>query len=89
MTDNNLRCFAVTEVYLRRAKENLRKKKQLDSTRNFALETLIGRDSWATLEEMERVIPFHVGKFKEIVQKCRNHRLRCHANKSFVFVLVS
>ena len=70
--DINLRCFAMTEVYLRRAKENLRKRKQIDSTRNFDLETLIGRDSWATLEEMEEVIPFHIRKFKEIVQKCKD-----------------
>ena len=70
--DINLRCFAMTEVYLRRAKENFRKRKQIDSTRNFDLETLIGRDSWATLEEMEEVIPFYIRKFKEIVQKCKD-----------------
>ncbi|XP_066916236.1 uncharacterized protein [Clytia hemisphaerica] len=71
INDNKLRCFTITEVYLRRAKENLRKKKRLDGTRNFDLETLIGRDSWATLEEMEGVIPYHIFKFKEIVNKCK------------------
>ncbi len=71
INDNKLRCFTITEVYLRRAKENLRKKKRLDGTRNFDLETLIGRDSWASLEEMESVIPFHIFKFKEIVNKCK------------------
>jgi len=29
VTDNALRCFSVTEVYLRRAKENLRKKRRI------------------------------------------------------------
>ena len=38
VNDNKLRCFTITEVYLRRAKENLRKKKRLDGTRNFDLE---------------------------------------------------
>ena len=71
VNDNKLRCFTITEVYLRRAKENLRKKKHLDGTRNFDLETLIGRDSWASLEEMERVIPYHIFTFKEIVNKCK------------------
>ena len=52
VTDATLRCFTVTEVYLRRANKNLRKKKNLECTRNFDLETLIARDSWATLEEM-------------------------------------
>ena len=71
VTDSNLRCFTVTEVYLRRAKENLRKKKNLECTRNYDLETLIARDSWATLEEMELVIPYHIGKFKSIIEKCK------------------
>ena len=71
VTDSNLRCFTVTEVYLRRAKENLSKKKNLECTRNFDLETLIAKDSWATLEEMEKVIPFHLNHFKNIVEKCK------------------
>eukprot|EP00111_Clytia_hemisphaerica_P016290 TCONS_00048239-protein len=71
INDNKLRCFTITEVYLRRAKENLRKKKRLDSTRNFDLENLIGRDSWASLEEMERVIPYHIPHYKDIVNKCK------------------
>ena len=41
VTDANLRCFTITEVYLRRAKENLRKKKNVECTRNFDLEALI------------------------------------------------
>ena len=71
VTDSNLRCFTMTEVYLRRAKENLSKKKNLECTRNFDLETLIARDSWATLEEMERVIPFHFDNYKAIVEQCK------------------
>ena len=71
VNDDVLRCFAVTEVYLRRAKENFRKKKQLECTRNYDLETLISQNSWATIEEMENVIPFHMRKFKEIVEKCK------------------
>ena len=72
VTDCNLRCFTVTEVYLRRAKENLRKKKNLECTRNFDLETLIARDSWATLEDMQKVIPFHMNKFEQLTKKCMN-----------------
>ena len=71
VNDTKLRCFTITDVYLRRARENLRKKKRLDNSRNFDLETLIGRDSWATLEEMEKVIPYHIVEFKMIVEKCK------------------
>ena len=60
ISDTTLRCFTVTEVYLRRAKENLRKRKNVECTRNLALETLIAKDSWATIEEMEQVIPYHL-----------------------------
>ena len=70
VSDNTLRCFAVIEVYLRRANENLRKRKNLECNRNLDLETLIARNSWATLEEMEEVIPFHMKQFKTIIQKC-------------------
>ena len=71
VSDDNLRSFTVSEVYLRRARENLSKKKHLECTRNFDLETLIARDSWATIEEMEKVIPFHIAKYKVIVEKCK------------------
>ena len=69
VTDNTLRCLAVTEVYLRRAKVNLRKKKNLECNRNLDLETLIAKDSWATIGEMEEVIPFHMKSFKEVMLK--------------------
>ena len=71
--DNTLRCFAVTEVYLRRAKENLRKKKNLECNRNLDLETLIAKDSWATIEDMEEVIPFHIKSYKYLVERCKSH----------------
>ena len=68
LPDNTLRCFTVTEVYLRRAKENLRKKKNIECNRNLDLETLIAKDSWASIEEMEKVIPFHIDTFKRLVE---------------------
>ena len=70
VSDAVLRTFTVTEVYLRRGKENLAKKKRLQYTRNLDLESLIARDSWATIEEMELVIPYHTPKFKSVLEKC-------------------
>ena len=72
VSDNTLRYFAITEVYLRRAKENLRKRKNIECTRNLDVETLIARDSWATIEEMEEVIPFHLKQFTNIIEKCKS-----------------
>ena len=71
VTDANLCTFTVTEVYLRRASENLRKKKYLECTRDLDLETMIAKDSWATLEEMKNIVSFHINKFKRIIEKCR------------------
>lgn len=70
ISDTTLRCFTVTEVYLRRAKENLRKRKNVECTRNLDLETLIAKDSWATIEEMEQVIPYHLNHYKRIIENC-------------------
>ena len=76
VSDAVLRSFTVTEVYLRRGKENLAKKKRLQYSRNLDLETLIARDSWATIEEMEAVIPYHTPKFKDVLEKCINKDTR-------------
>ena len=72
LPDNTLRCLTVTEVYLRRAKENLRKKKNLECNRNLDLEILIAKDSWATIEEMEKVIPFHIKAFRTFVDTAKS-----------------
>ena len=68
--DNTLRSFAVTEVYLRRARENLAKKKKIEYSRNLDLESLIAANSWATLSEMEEVIPYHTVRYENVLKKC-------------------
>ena len=70
VSDDALRSFAVTEVYIRRGKENLAKKKKLEYSRNLDLEQLIARDSWATVEEMEEVIPYHTPKYEYVLKQC-------------------
>jgi len=72
VTDNVLRNFAVAEVYIRRGKENLAKKKKMEYSRNLELESLISRDSWATLDDMEKVIPFHSPRYQSICKMCKD-----------------
>ena len=69
--DSVLRALSVTEVYLRRGRENLRRKKAVEYTRNLDLETLIVKDSWCSLEDMNKVIPDHINQFKEVYNKCK------------------
>ena len=67
--DTTLRLFAVTEVYLRRSKSTLYKKRNLEYSRDLNLETLIAQQSWASLTELEEVIPFHSARYQEIYTK--------------------
>lgn len=71
VTDNVLRSFAMSEVYIRRGKENLSKQKKLEYSRNLDLEQLICRRSWATVEEMEKVIPYHSPKYEYVLLQCQ------------------
>lgn len=71
VSNESLRSFAVVEIYIRRGKRCLAKKIKMDWSRNLDLETLIAKNNWATLEEMECVVPFHLPKFKAIVEKCQ------------------
>lgn len=71
-TDSVLRTFTVTEVYLRRCKSTMQRKKNLEYTRDLSLEQLIAKNSWATLSEMDKVIPYHAPKFMEVVSICKD-----------------
>ena len=70
--DSTLRMFAVTEVYLRRSKSTLYRKRNVEYSRNMNLESLIAERSWATLEDMEKVIPYHSPKYQELFEKAGN-----------------
>ena len=70
--DSTLRLFAVTEVYLRRSKSTLYRKRNIEYSRNLNLEALIAGESWATLEDMEKVIPHHSPKYEELFRKAKS-----------------
>ena len=73
VTDSTLRTYAVSEVYIRRGLGNLARKKKIEYSRNLDLEQLIARDSWATLSDLESVVPHHTPKFEQIVRKAREN----------------
>ena len=73
VSDEVLRNYAVTEVYLRRGKRNLSKKQKAEWSRIYDLENLIAKNNWASLEDMETVIPFHLSKYKKTVECCRDN----------------
>ena len=77
-TSNVLNNFAVSEVFLMRGKKylDLGKQKRLECLRDLVLDSLISSNSWATLEELEKVVPFHLGRFNNVIKKCKSANRR-------------
>ena len=69
VVDATLRLFAVMEVYLRRSKTTLYKKRNLEYSRDLSLESLMAQGSWASLDDIERVIPHHSPRYQELYKQ--------------------
>ena len=67
-TPDILQHFAISEIYLTRGEKYLAKQKKLEWNRDLHLDSLIAVKSWATLEEMDQVIPFHLDRFKDVLE---------------------
>ena len=50
-------------------------------TTDLDIEMLESRRSWASLGEFQMVVPFHIQRYKEILEECRKKIERCHANR--------
>lgn len=70
-SDSVLRAFTVTEVYIRKCKATMHRRKNIEYTRDLNLEVLLARNSWCSLDEIDDVVPYHTKRFMEIVKKCR------------------
>lgn len=66
-----LQNFSVTEVYIKRAKKCLAKQMRSHWTTDLDIETLESRRSWASLSELQTVVPFHIDRYKDILEECR------------------
>ena len=64
-----LQNFTVTEVYVRRARKCLAKDMRVNWTTDLDVETLETRRSWATLSEVQSVIPFHNERYQAVLEK--------------------
>ena len=63
-----LQNFAVTEVYVKRARKCLAKDMRANWTTDLDIETLESRRSWATLSEVQSVIPFHSERYESVLE---------------------
>ena len=72
-SDNVLRAFTVTEVYLRKCKATMQRRKNMEYTRDLDLEPLVTRNSWATLY-------LYVYLVKQLLNILAGQRLLYHRN---------
>ena len=45
--------------------------KRMEWSCGLDLDSLISANCWASLEEMEKAIPYHTDEFKYVVEKCK------------------
>ena len=82
---NVLRNFAVTEVYVSRGKRNLSKRKMAEWSKHLDIDNLQETNSWATLAELQTVVPFHLPRYNDILTLCKTGELTKVTSKSLTF----
>ena len=65
-----LQNFAITEVYVKRARKCLAKVMRSNWTSELDIETLESRRSWASLGEVQSIIPFHMERYESVLENC-------------------
>ena len=71
LSANVLTSFSVTEVYLKRARRTIAKKMKIKWAKDLDIDTLEEKGSWASLEELGTVIPYHLPRFTSVLQNCQ------------------
>lgn len=59
--------FVPTEIYLQRVKRHLSKKMKVCWRHVLSIDYLNSINCWASLQELQKVVPFHSDKYKQIV----------------------
>ena len=71
LSANVLTSFSVTEVYLKRARKTIAKKMKIKWAKDLDIDTLEEKGSWASLEELATVIPYHLPCFSSVLKNCQ------------------
>ena len=75
VADNVFHNFAVTEVYVSCGKRNLGKRKMAEWSKHLDIDNLQETNSWATLAELQTVVPFHLPRYNNILTPCKMSEL--------------
>ena len=66
-----LQRLSIVEVYLKRVRKCMAKKTRIEWSSSLDTETLEAKGHWATIKELQKVIPFHLEKYKEVLGRCK------------------
>ena len=70
--------FSISDIYLKRTKKCISKRVKVQWNKELDIETLESKGKWATLKELQQVIPFHLNLYKLILEKCKVNGLLLH-----------
>lgn len=71
LEDAVLRNVSVTEVQIKKARKSVAKMMKLQWNHDLDIETLESKGHWATMDELLKVIPFHLPRYEKILTKCK------------------
>ena len=69
--------FKVVEMFLKRARRCISKKMRMNFNMELDIETLERKGHWATMKELQQVIPFHLPRYKQILELCKKSSVNC------------
>ena len=68
----NVLCdFAITDIYIKRAKRLVSRNMRVQWIKDHDVDSLEGKGNWASIEELQTVIPFHREHFEDILNRCK------------------
>ena len=73
VTPQVLQNFSVVEMLIRRARRCISKKMRIQCNSELDIDSLEKRRHWATIEDLQAVIPFHVDHYKKTLDCCRKY----------------
>ena len=75
---NKVPIFITSEVFLSRSKQCLRKKMRVEWNTLLTVETLESKNCWATLTDLQEVLPFHETRYKQVVNLVKQNQHTAH-----------
>ena len=84
VTSQVLQNFSVVEMLLRKARKCVSNKMRIQWNSELDIESLEKRGHWATLENLQDVIPFHLEHYKATLESCQENP-RSMSSKELTF----